>query len=238
MGEDSLSGALSRAPGSNVGNYTIDASALANGNYQISAQNGVLSITPRPITVAADAKTKTYGEADPALSYQITVGNLVSGDRLAGALSRTPGENIGQHAISAQGLSNSNYAITALDSSLLISPAVNANVIAGNTPSATTVIAVPPVASVPSFGNGGFTLVEVPSPSALPVPQSPQATNEANTPASSPVTAKSGESSSPPAVSGPGVTTAGTLRMMVVAGGIKLPEFNSAVSKPQEGGKE
>jgi len=38
----------------------------------------------RPITVTADAKSKTYGDADPALTYQITSGSLVTGDSFNG----------------------------------------------------------------------------------------------------------------------------------------------------------
>ncbi|MEG1327809.1 MAG: MBG domain-containing protein, partial [Janthinobacterium sp.] len=45
---DSLSGVLRRAAGENVGSYTIDASALANGNYIVTAQNGSLSVDADP----------------------------------------------------------------------------------------------------------------------------------------------------------------------------------------------
>ncbi|SDA86676.1 MBG domain-containing protein, partial [Janthinobacterium sp. 551a] len=69
---DSLNGVLRRVAGENVGSYMIDASALANGNYVITAQNGALSIDARPITVTADAKSKVYGNVDPSLTYQVT----------------------------------------------------------------------------------------------------------------------------------------------------------------------
>ncbi|MBH1996854.1 MAG: hypothetical protein I8H69_17445, partial [Burkholderiales bacterium] len=36
------------AAGENVGSYTIDASALANGNYVVTAHNGALSIAADP----------------------------------------------------------------------------------------------------------------------------------------------------------------------------------------------
>ena len=59
---------------------TITCSGAASPNYSpISyGQNGTLMITPRPITVTADAKTKVYGDADPALTYQLTSGTLVA----------------------------------------------------------------------------------------------------------------------------------------------------------------
>ncbi len=52
------------------------------------------------MTVTADPQTKTYGEADPALTYQITSGALVNGDSFTGGLVRAPGENVGSYAIS------------------------------------------------------------------------------------------------------------------------------------------
>jgi hypothetical protein len=38
-----------------------------------------LSITARAITITADAKSKVYGGVNPALTYQLTTGTLVSG---------------------------------------------------------------------------------------------------------------------------------------------------------------
>ena len=122
VGSDTLSGALSRAPGSNVGNYSIDASSLANGNYLITAQNGTLTINPRPITLQADAKTKIYGNVDPALTWSVTSGNLVGSDTLSGALSRAPGSNVGNYSIDASALANSNYLVTAQNGTLTINP--------------------------------------------------------------------------------------------------------------------
>ncbi|MBE0596144.1 MAG: filamentous hemagglutinin N-terminal domain-containing protein [Desulfuromonadales bacterium] len=120
VGSDTLSGVLTRTAGENVGSYTIDASALANGNYLITANNGELTITPRPITIAADDKSKVYGNADPTLTWQITNGNLVGSDTLSGVLTRTAGENVGSYSIDASALANGNYLITANDGALTI----------------------------------------------------------------------------------------------------------------------
>ena len=49
------------------------------------------TITHRPITVAADTKTKVYGDADPSLTYHVATGSLVSGDSFTGSLTRAPG---------------------------------------------------------------------------------------------------------------------------------------------------
>ena len=117
---DSLSGVLSRSAGENVGSYTIDASALANGNYAVTAHNGALTIDARPITVTADARSKVYGNVDPGLTYQVTQGSLVAGDSLNGVLSRTAGENVGSYTIDASALANGNYLVTAQNGALTI----------------------------------------------------------------------------------------------------------------------
>ena len=117
---DSLSGVLRRAAGENVGSYTIDASALANGNYVVTAHNGALSIDARPITVTADAKSKVYGNVDPGLTYQVTQGSLVAGDSLSGVLRRAAGENVGSYTIDASALANGNYVVTAHNGALTI----------------------------------------------------------------------------------------------------------------------
>ena len=119
---DSLSGALSRSAGENVGSYTINASALANGNYLITANNGALAISQRAITVTADGKRKEFGNLDPALTYQVTLGNLVGSDKLTGALTRSAGESVGSYTINASALGNGNYLITANNGVLTIAP--------------------------------------------------------------------------------------------------------------------
>jgi len=69
VNSDSLSGALSRTAGENVGNYTINASALANGNYLITASNGTLTITDNPAIIMT----------------QRSVAGIISGSSAAGA---------------------------------------------------------------------------------------------------------------------------------------------------------
>jgi hypothetical protein len=93
---DNFTGALTRAAGESVGSYAIQKGTLAlSSNYDLTYVGANLSVTARSITVTADAKSKTYGNADPALTYQITVGSLAFSDAFSGALSRAPGENVG-----------------------------------------------------------------------------------------------------------------------------------------------
>ena len=128
---DTLSGALSTTATNTSGittssnSYTIDASALANGNYVITANNGVLTINPRPITVNADSQSKVYGSSDPTLTWQLASGSaLVGTDSLAGSLSRVAGENVqaGGYAINRGTLANGNYSITYNGNILNITP--------------------------------------------------------------------------------------------------------------------
>src|SRR6185312_8439197 len=93
---DAFTGALARAAGEGVGTHAITQGTLAlSANYALTYVGADLSITARPIAVAADAKTKVYGDADPALTYQVTSGSLAFSDAFSGALSRAAGENVG-----------------------------------------------------------------------------------------------------------------------------------------------
>ncbi len=47
------------------------------------------------MTVTADPQTKVYGDADPALTYQITSGSLAFSDEFTGSLTRDAGEDVG-----------------------------------------------------------------------------------------------------------------------------------------------
>jgi len=79
---DSLSGALSRVAGQNVGSYAIQQGTLAaSGNYALSYVGANLSITARPITVTAVTDEKVYdGTTSSARTPVITSGSLVNGD--------------------------------------------------------------------------------------------------------------------------------------------------------------
>lgn len=84
---------------------------VVNANYNITYANGTLTINPKPLTITADAKSKAYGEADPALTY--TSEGLINNDAITGALTREEGENAGNHAILQGTLTaGNNYAIT------------------------------------------------------------------------------------------------------------------------------
>jgi flagellar basal body rod protein FlgG len=120
VGSDTLTGTLSRASGDLVGAYAINQGTLTNSNYDITYAGANLTVTQRPITVTADAKSKQYGASDPALTHVITSGSLLSGDALSGTLSRASGEDVGTYAISQGTLANSNYDITYAGANLTV----------------------------------------------------------------------------------------------------------------------
>ena len=121
---DVFTGALTRAGGENVGTYPITQGTLAlNANYTLTFAGANLIITPRLVTVTADAKTKVYGNADPALTYQITSGTLAAGDAFSGGLTRNAGETVGSYAIQQGTLAlNTNYTLSFVGATLAITP--------------------------------------------------------------------------------------------------------------------
>ncbi|HBN9989402.1 TPA: filamentous hemagglutinin N-terminal domain-containing protein [Pseudomonas aeruginosa] len=129
-------GSLSRVAGENVGVYGINQGDLAlnSGNYDLSYQGNNLTITKALLNVIADAKTKVYGDADPALTYQVS--GLKNGDTAGavlngGSLSRVAGENVGVYGINQGGLSlvSANYDLSYQGNNLTITKAL-LNVIA------------------------------------------------------------------------------------------------------------
>ena len=72
-----------------------------------------LTIGKRPIAIAADATSKTYGDPDPPLTYEITTGSLVNGDTFSGSLTRDEGESVGAYPILQGTLTaGDNYSLT------------------------------------------------------------------------------------------------------------------------------
>jgi gliding motility-associated-like protein len=123
----SFTGSLSRASGENIGTYAINQHTVANSNYTITYVGADLTITPLSVTVTADAKSKVYGEVDPALTFVSVpaVGStLANGEKITftGSLSRAAGENIGSYAINQHMVANSNYTITYVGADLTITP--------------------------------------------------------------------------------------------------------------------
>ncbi|TKC65240.1 T9SS type B sorting domain-containing protein [Pedobacter hiemivivus] len=107
-----------------AGTAKITASQAGDADYDAASlveQN--LIVSKKPVTITADAKTKIYGDADPALTYAVTTGSLVGSDAFTGALTRTPGETINTYAITQGTVAlSSNYALTYEAVNLAITP--------------------------------------------------------------------------------------------------------------------
>jgi hypothetical protein len=123
VGSDSVTGALSRVTGENVGAYAIQRGSVGAGaNYVLTYVPADLTITAAGLTVTADAKSKVYGAAEPAFTWQVTGGTLVGSDSVTGTLTRVMGENVGTYAIQKGSLgASANYVLTYVPADLTIS---------------------------------------------------------------------------------------------------------------------
>jgi len=95
-------------------------------NYTLATNTGnaTATISPRPLSIKADDKTKKFGENDPALTWTLTAGSLVSGDAVTGQLQRQSGEAVGTYAIQQGTLTaGSNYSINFTPGVFSITPA-------------------------------------------------------------------------------------------------------------------
>ncbi|WP_419788926.1 cadherin-like beta sandwich domain-containing protein [Mucilaginibacter sp. FT3.2] len=118
---DTFSGTLTRAVGEIAGTYAISQGSLAlnTNNYNLNFTGSVFTINTKIINVTANAQSKTYGDADPALTY--TADALVNGDSFNGSLTRLAGEGAGSYAINQGSLAlSSNYTLNFTGSNLTI----------------------------------------------------------------------------------------------------------------------
>jgi len=122
-----VKGSLDRHAGENVrdGGYAITQGnvVLSSGNYSMVFKEGNLQVTPAPLDVRADNKSKTLGAADPQLTYQVSgLKNGDTADLAKGSLVRAPGEAVGAYGI-GQGQAyqaGANYTVTFHDGTLTI----------------------------------------------------------------------------------------------------------------------
>lgn len=111
-------------PTLSAGAHTIAAEyagITAGRGFAASSGSVNLSIGARAVTITADAKAKTYGDADPALTHQITSGTLAGGDAFSGSLARAAGDDVGSYAIGQGSVALSpNYALAFVGANLSI----------------------------------------------------------------------------------------------------------------------
>ncbi|MFT3704853.1 MAG: YDG domain-containing protein [Agriterribacter sp.] len=127
---DELPGTLGRAEGKHVGEYEINIGTLSGGDdYEIEDFNSAtLVITPAPLTIKADSKTKKQGAANPEFTF--TYDGLAEGDVAANldtlpvaTSNATTGSPIGVYDIKANGAASHDYTISYENGSLTVTPA-------------------------------------------------------------------------------------------------------------------
>ena len=111
--------------------YIITASGAVDPDYTISYAAGALTVTPTPLTITADDKSKVYGAALPALTASYS--GFVNGDTAA-SLATAP--TLSTTATAGSHVSGSPYPITA-------SSAVDADYTISYVAASLTVTAVP-----------------------------------------------------------------------------------------------
>lgn len=107
---DELTGELYTNNEKNVGSYPIRNNFSINSNYKIVYNSGILTINALNIKVAVKNITKTYGEAEPEIEYEITEGELLYNDQISGNILRASGEDAGTYDL-INNLFNANYTI-------------------------------------------------------------------------------------------------------------------------------
>ena len=122
---------LSTATGASAtaGTHAITATGGTAANYDLTLVDSTLTVDKAALTVTADAKRKTYGDADPTLTYAVDAAQLkytdsdsvVSGVVLTTATGASA--TAGTHTISATGGTAANYTLTLADSTLTVDKA-------------------------------------------------------------------------------------------------------------------
>ncbi len=111
-----------------VNSYPITQGSLSAANYAISFVAGTLSVTPVPLTLTADNKTKTAGTANPPLTFSSS--GFVNGDG-PGSLTTQPtlsttattSSGVGGYPITITGAVDPNYTIGYVNGTLAVTAA-------------------------------------------------------------------------------------------------------------------
>ena len=129
--------------GNNAGEYTITPSGLTAGNYEITFNEGKLTVAKAALSVTADNKETTYGAEAPAftVAYEGFIGEeteaVLTGE-LAFACEYAAGSNAGEYTITPSGLTADNYDITfnngtltvaKVDVEIVVAPAAKAGLV-------------------------------------------------------------------------------------------------------------
>ena len=157
LGADTLTYELARDAGQDVGEYAITATGEASqGNYAVTFEPAVFTITPAAVTVTAHNAAKVYGEDDPA--FQATVSGLVAGDAedvINYEFARAQGEGVGEYAITVSGAATQgNYRVSYVPAALTITRANTLVLAVTDTQATYTSEPIAAAVAVPSVAEG------------------------------------------------------------------------------------
>jgi gliding motility-associated-like protein len=122
---------LSTATGSsaNVGSHTITAAGGAANNYDVSRQNGILTVAKAVLKARAENKTRIYGESNPALTisydgfkYTDNIDSLLT--RPSASAIAIPSSNAGTYDITLTAGFDNNYEINSTSGVLSVEKAL------------------------------------------------------------------------------------------------------------------
>ncbi len=88
---------MSFITGTDAGKHWIVPGTYISNNYEISYGLGTLTVDQALLNIAAEDKSKIYGEAEPELTYSHSP--LFDGDTLTGELIRDEGEDVDEYGI-------------------------------------------------------------------------------------------------------------------------------------------
>ncbi|MBQ8924349.1 MAG: hypothetical protein IJ053_06090, partial [Lachnospiraceae bacterium] len=109
-----------------VGTATVTVSDKTGGNYTVSGST-TFTITKAPLTITANDKTITYGDAPASngVSYGGFLGtdsdSVLNGD-LTYSYTYTQNQDAGEYAITPGGVTAANYDVTFVDGKLIVNP--------------------------------------------------------------------------------------------------------------------
>ncbi|MFN7902280.1 MAG: YDG domain-containing protein [Holosporales bacterium] len=118
---DSLSGGTITYDNPNAGSRTLSLNGISvndtvgGNNYQVTNISASSTIDPRILQITTNPQGKSFGSSNPAsYTYSYNAGDVMPGDSLVGALSRDPGEAVGDYTINQHTLNTNvpgNYTI-------------------------------------------------------------------------------------------------------------------------------
>ena len=130
-GDNITFSATSAAPTASVGTYPIVPALVDPAgklvNYTVTSNNGVLTVTPAPLSVAAANATRAYGDPNPAFTGTLT--GVKNGDNITATYSTTavatsaPGSYPITPALADPTAKLSNYTVTSTNGTLTVTTA-------------------------------------------------------------------------------------------------------------------